>query len=131
MIGRKPRLMLGCFLVAAIACGDSIVRVCTLLGCVGGLTIALQGPGAARVVRLELTAPGDSTRRWICSVSTPCTSQDGVFFPDYTPPTVMVTYVTDAGSSAVNLSPTYQTFRPNGPDCGPECRGAKVVLNVP
>jgi hypothetical protein len=49
-----------------------------------------------------------------------------------TPETLAVRLVRD-GVSLVEqtLTPAYETSRPNGPDCDPECRQAQVSLELP
>ncbi len=117
--------------VGASACdASSIGRACTLIGCAGGLTVVLDGTGAGRATRVEVSAPGDSTHVWACNTATPCTGTQGVFFSGFTPDTATIRVVTDSATTTVTVAPAYAVSYPNGKACGPECRNGTVHVSV-
>ena len=52
-------------------------------------------------------------------------------FTDYTPEAVTIRVTTSAGTREQTAQPTYSVSRPNGPNCGPECRQAQVTVALP
>jgi hypothetical protein len=50
---------------------------------------------------------------------------------DYTPEEVTLTVHWNGQSKTQTVSPSYYSFRPNGPDCPPECRSAFVEITLP
>ena len=52
------------------------------------------------------------------------------FWLGATPESVEITVAAQDGSwsGSANLSPTYQTHKPNGPDCPPSCRVARLTI---
>ena len=112
--------------VAALSSGCSVVGpgACTLIGCTG-LVIEVTGAAAQTPVTVVLTAPDGSTR------STTCTSATGtcpVSFPDFTPASVTIRALTATQATEETRQPTYEVSRPNGPECPPECRNARVTV---
>ena len=112
------------------SCGGGITsgKACTLIGCDDALTVVLDGAGAANVMRVEATAPGDTARVWNCTTATPCTGATGVWFRSYAPATVVIRLVTDTGSTSYPFTPQYTVSQPNGPGCGPECKSATLHI---
>jgi hypothetical protein len=47
------------------------------------------------------------------------------------PAQVNLRLIWDGGAIERNLTPAYETFQPNGPDCPPACRSGSVTIVVP
>ncbi|HEU4989472.1 MAG TPA: hypothetical protein VFT41_06805 [Gemmatimonadaceae bacterium] len=116
--------------VAACGHGTPTQRACTLIGCDSGITIMLSGTAAASVTRVEVSAPGDTTRAHDCTSTSPCTGTFGVWFANYTPATVTVHLVMATDSRTYTITPTYKDQQPNGPDCPPVCHQATLSIDV-
>ena len=111
-------------LVAGSACSVAGPRACTLIGCTG-LMVEVTGVAAQTPVTVVVTAPDGSTR------TATCTTASGtcpVSFPDFTPASLTVRVTSGTQSREVTVQPAYQLTRPNGPDCPPECRSARVTI---
>ena len=113
-------------LVAAFSSGCDVLgpSACTLIGCTG-LVVEVTGVPGQTPVTVVLTAPDGSTR------SATCTSTSGtcpVSFPDFAPASVTIRVTTGTQTTEVTRQPAYEVTRPNGPECGPECRNARVVV---
>lgn len=113
-------------LLAALVsgCGVAGPTACTLIGCTG-LVVEVTGAPGQTPVTVVVTAPDGSTR------STTCTSTTGtcpVSFPDFAP--ASITIRVSAGTRAIEETrqPVYEVSRPNGPECPPECRNARVTV---
>jgi hypothetical protein len=130
-VARFAKALAAAVVVGASACTGSPVKVCTLIGCGGGLTVVLDGAGASRATSVEVSGPGDSTRVQACNTATPCTGTQGVFFYDFTPDTATIRVVTDSGATTFTTAPAYTVTYPNGKACGPECRSATVHVSIP
>jgi len=124
----RPRALLtiALVLVAPFASGCGVVgpTACTLIGCTG-LVIEVTGAPGSTPVTVVVSAPDGSTR------STTCTSATGtcpVSFPDFTPASVTIRVSTATQTIEVTRQPMYETTRPNGAECPPECRNARVTV---
>jgi hypothetical protein len=51
-----------------------------------------------------------------------------VSFPDFTPASVTIRVLTGTQTTEVTRQPMYEVTRPNGPECPPECRNARVIV---
>ena len=113
-------VLLGCSLV------DS-PQVCTLIGCESGLTVTLETlpPGAFKIEVYGLSADVQPAYVYECSVA-PCSQT--VFFPGLILERGSVRVTSSAGSKLTGIRPTYRTYRPNGPNCPPDCRQATVTV---
>ena len=111
---------------AAFAAGCDLTgpSACTLIGCTG-LVVEVTGAPALTPVTVVVTAPDGSTR------SGTCTSAGGacpVSFFDFTPATITIRVSTGTQTTEVTRQPMYEVTRPNGPECPPECRNARVTV---
>ena len=115
-------------LVAAfgLACDGLGPTTCTVIGCTG-LVVEVTGAPGQTPVTVVVTAPDGSTR------STTCTSATGTCpfsFPFFTPASVTIRVVTGTQTTEVTRQPMYEVTRPNGPACPPECRNARVAVEL-
>ena len=123
-----PRAVLAITLVFAAACGSGCGIVgpsaCTLIGCTG-LVVEVTGAPGQTPVTVVVTAPDGATR------SSTCTSATGnclVPFPDFTPASVTIRVSTGSQTIEETRQPMYEVTRPNGSECPPECRNARVTV---
>lgn len=93
--------------------------MCTQIGCSDGLNVELDG--FSEEVELELAAGGE-TRRVTCLPPGPCIH----FVPDFTPEEVTATALLPGREEERTFTPEYRDERPNGPDCPPVCRQARI-----
>jgi len=99
--------------------------MCTLIACSDGITVELQGNVPQTYT---VTARGDGeTRSRECSPSQPC---NPLMFENFTPERVVIEVTSAAGSVRREVTPEYRRVRPNGPNCPPECRQARIVVSL-
>ncbi len=113
-------------LLAALAC-RSPALVCTAIGCDDGLQVDITATVAQGTVTIEASAPGTPTRMASCTLTNGrCLITLGQFTPD----AVTLVVTSSAGTVTTSLQPAYTISRPNGPDCPPTCRSARVAVLV-
>jgi hypothetical protein len=121
----RPRQLIWA-LAVILSCSDP-GRVCTLIGCQSGLTVALTSqPAGAYSVEVYTTGDGP---RFVHQCSGTGTCQ--IFFPSFTPSHVFVDVVVGSATATHERNVTYTVSRPNGPGCDPECRQATVTVSPP
>jgi hypothetical protein len=111
--------------------GVEPVRACTEMGCYSGLTIQLQGT-IPEAFAVEVSIPGDEPVRVECPQGGDplyCES-DRLFLAERTPEVLTVRVSWEDNDVVASFQPNYETVRPNGPDCPPECRQAEVTLDL-
>ena len=112
-----------------VACSRSAPagRVCTQIGCDSGLAVVVEGtpPGAFRV---EARASGEAPRVEECRSARDC---GRIFFTGFLPAEVTVEVIAGEATSSRTVLPAYETLTPNGPDCPPTCRQARVTVPWP
>lgn len=110
---------------------SSITGVCTLIGCESGLVVLLERrpEGAFRVELWHSGSPGEPRYVRECTPVAPC--GDRIFFSGYTGTQAQVTVTTATDTVTTAVRPEYETTRPNGPRCEPECRLATVQVQAP
>ena len=115
------------------ACGSLTgERACTLIGCESGLTVHLATLPAApfRVEVAPRAGVGQPVYVYECATSAAC--GPNLFFPGFIAEQVVVTVRVGAAARTTTISQvTYERFRPNGPDCPPECLQSTVTAEVP
>lgn len=99
--------------------------MCTLIACSDGITVELQGNVPANYT---VTArAGSEARSHECSQAQPC---GPIMFENFTPDRVAIEITSAAGTVRREVTPEYRTVRPNGPNCPPECRQARVIVTL-
>lgn len=131
---RRASLYALAVVIAGIAAGSSACddapsgTVCTLIGCEDGLRVEIEG-GLALPYTVSASVPGAS-HPWVveCTVAAPC---DGsVWFPEFTPDFVRITVETESETRTRDVQVDYESFRPNGPECPPECLQGTVTFEL-
>ena len=115
-------------LLALAGCRSTLqpdMQACTLIGCSDGITVVVQNAPAAPYT-VEVVVPGGATRSMRCEVASGCGS--GVFVEGVSAAQVTVRIVAAAGTSSHNVQPAYTESRPNGANCPPLCRQARVEV---
>jgi hypothetical protein len=116
-------------------------RMCTLVGCVGGLEIELLGLPDATPYEISIVFPSGETQTLTCGTENDQSevfvkkcSPNGAFFsltPDAEPPQEITVTVTIAGSqTSETFRPVYEKFQPNGENCSPTCYSATIFMNI-
>ena len=129
---KRTKLLLRAATGAAVllgGCGALEPKVCTLIGCSDGLTVALQSRPAG-AYRIELRVPGVAAP-YVYDCPDPSRCATGALFEELTPETATVTVTTARGTVVRDVRPSYTTSRPNGEDCPPVCRQGTVTVPIP
>ena len=116
---RTPVMMMFLF-VATLSCGDGIGSVpplgrgCTLIGCVNGLGVFVQGAPLGPW-RVEVSTDTSATRTFDCAPGISCL---GAFHPDLLPGRVTIIISANGRSQRYDTTLVTQVSYPNGPQCG-------------
>ena len=97
------------------------------LSLLGALALAQAPAGAYRIE--VFSSPSGPHYVYDCASAAQCGTS--AMFTDYTPEAVTIRVTTSAGTREQTAQPTYSVSRPNGPNCGPECRQAQVTVALP
>jgi hypothetical protein len=116
--------------VSASGCGlVTDEDACTLIGCGNGLHVELEG-ATDGPVRVVVTLPDGTKLEERCDGAARCLS--GIVFEDVTATSVVIdVYLGSDEPVRFAEQLTYDQYFPNGEDCGPPCRLAKVHLAPP
>lgn len=134
------------FVLAAVllpACkpdlGVPLGKICTLAGCVGGISIDITGISLTNGYKVNLIFPNGEMMAMVCDES----SEDGfekschgsgAFFAlpsDVEPPvTVTVEIIANGVTHRQEFVPAYEIFHPNGEDCPPVCYNSTLAFQV-
>jgi hypothetical protein len=127
IVGRWPGVAAALvMLCAGPACNVVGPSACTLIGCTG-LVVEVTGAAGQTPVTVVVTAPDGSTRSATCTTAT---GTCPVSFLDFTPASLTVRVSSGNQSTELTVQPAYQLTRPNGPECPPECRSARVTVGL-
>jgi hypothetical protein len=136
MTKRSIRLALAgasALMLSGAACG-SPVEVCTLIGCDSGLTVQLSSlPVGAFTVEVFPESPSlhPPVTRYDCDPAR-SSCDTWILFPDFFPRSPYVRVTSSVGSVTLPIVDVpYQTSYPNGRQCGPACRRAFVMVDIP
>jgi hypothetical protein len=131
-----PRHLVVCGTLAfAAACGIFGPRgdkVCTLIGCDSGLTVHLNAkPAGTYRVEVFAHAP-DQQPAYVYECTTAASCQQDIFFTDLIVDHPFIRITTKTGTKLVEFpTVTYVDSYPNGRDCGPPCRNARLNMDIP
>jgi len=115
--------------VALLAGCNGISGACTLIGCDSGLIVALsQTPTSAYKIEVFSSPEGP---HYVFDCANPAQCGSEAMFNNYLPQSVTIRVTTTAGTREQTAQPAYSTSRPNGPNCGPECKQARVTVALP
>ena len=117
--------------IAVTSCGPAApeARACTLIGCESGVAVDLSAtPSGAFSVELTPIPGGEATLKE-CTTAASCGRS--LFFAGVSADSVEVKVTTAAGTRSVRTRAAYFTSQPNGPQCDPTCRQARVAVELP
>jgi hypothetical protein len=122
--------LLSAAVLSSIAC-SSAPTVCTLIGCESGITVDLaslpSGP-----FRVDIKPRGASDVAYVFECDTAARCRQDIFFAGLISDYLIVTvHVGAATRDTEVVQVQYASHRPNGPNCGPDCRTATVTAQVP
>lgn len=118
-------------------------RLCTLIACGPSLEIALVGEHVPTDFSMQLSPNAGTLLNVHCAEGTsrfdppeaerwsPACPAGGVTLQDFTPEQLGVTVKWADGEATQDFRPAYHQSRPNGPDCEPTCRFARLELRIP
>ena len=111
----------------ALLAGCTPIGSCTLIGCDDGLSVQFSRPPEG-AFRIEVTVPNDPTVVAIdCADAAACP----LMFPGLVADQVTLRLITAQGTVTQQFQPRYQDVHPNGRRCGPACRQATVIFQLP
>jgi hypothetical protein len=118
--------------LSTFICACSISTMCTLLGCESGITVHLASLPAGPF-RIEVRPAGGQGAAYVFDCGgAQVTCQQDIFFADLISDHVFITVTAGGLSRDTEVTTvTYTSHRPNGPNCGPDCRTAIVTALVP
>ena len=116
---------------------------CTLMGCGHSLQVQFV-VGVPQTYDVEASVPGGQTLRMHCEgnasrvtansfpeAQAMCLLNEALAFQNFTPDEVTITLLAGNHRVSQTFKPTYESYYANGPNCGPECRAAKVLFTTP
>ncbi|MEX1181829.1 MAG: hypothetical protein WEF86_01240 [Gemmatimonadota bacterium] len=127
VLRRAAALVLATGLAACTtACTTPVARSCTLIGCVDGLNVELMG---ALPSSYTVTVRAGSVERTIeCTPQNDCRGR--IFVEGVTAARVEVAVVGAGVDVRREMTPSYGTSYPNGPDCPPACTQGNVTVQL-
>lgn len=102
-------------------------QMCTMMGCEDGLGVVVEGTPVG-AYRIEARAAGGETQVRECASPQACGL---VFFAGFLPEEVTVEVIAGGERSSRTARPLVESVQPNGPDCPPTCRQARVTVPWP
>jgi hypothetical protein len=101
------------------------LQICTKIGCSDGLNVLVENAPATPYT-VEAVLPDGTSRTAQCEAAPGC--EGGVFLADITAAEVTVRITAGGGTSSQVVRPEYVETQPNGPNCPPTCRQARVQV---
>lgn len=117
--------------IAITSCAprETETRACTMIGCESGVAVDLSAlPSGAFSVELTPLPDGAPTLKQ-CTTAAACGRS--LFFAGVATDSVAIRLATSAGTRTVRARAEYVTSQPNGPQCDPTCRQARVAVEIP
>ena len=112
--------------------------VCTVMGCLDKLEISLAGE-VPQQFTMQILASDGTSRQVECLDGGSITESANdvtclpglVIFHGFIPDKATLTITWAGGQVVEQIQPVYEAFRPNGPNCPPECQTAQVQITLP
>ena len=136
-------LIAGCITSSPPTPTPQVIITCTLLGCHDTLHVSLTGT-IPRDYTMKVTAESGETMQIRCidgvgqdeehtkpNASSCQLDGKGVTFFNFVPERATVTVTWNNNEISQAVAPECSLYRPNGPNCEPECRSCGVVINIP
>lgn len=111
------------------ACTDVFGKDCTLMPCQLSFVVEVSGTESTSVI-VEVSEDDGESHSGSCEIS-----KQGwcdVRFSGWIGPGEVTITVTDEsdGVESMTVTPAFEVYHPNGPDCGPTCRRATIVVDL-
>ena len=114
-------------------------KMCTLVGCIGGVSIDIADLPSGAEYQVNLILPSGEMITQVCdanpeaSLEKSC-NENGVFIAlptDVDPPeSITIEVVVDGQTYTKDFTPIYEEFQPNGEGCPPICYNADVLFQI-
>jgi hypothetical protein len=129
----RTALAVALALVAGTSCESPLVTNCTDIGCESGLWVNLDAlPTGAFRVEVFANSPDVSPSYVYECTPGPAACRQRIFFEGLVVTRPFIRVTTDVGSVLHEIQGLeYETHRPNGPRCPPECRTAETDIPIP
>jgi hypothetical protein len=109
--------------------GDTPQQACTRIGCDSGWIVEIADPSALpQSYTVRVLVGGSVVASAQCSASQPC--GDRVFLSGVTAEEATLEITGAAVPLRWTVRPEYTLLQPNGPQCPPTCRQARVQVRV-
>jgi hypothetical protein len=116
-------------LAANAACAPrEAERTCTLIGCDDGWAVEIVGGTLPATYTVRAVVDGRVVATHACTPDNPCGRQ--LFLPGLTAAQADLEIVGADLDLRWTVRPEYQLVQPNGPDCPPTCRQARVQVRL-
>lgn len=112
--------------LVAPGCDNSVTGACTLIACDDVIRVDLVD--VPETFTITFRAEGEEPL--VLDSTDPDFADDVVFIPDVESDRITVEVEADGVEFTETFDLEYETFRPNGPDCPPECRMATIEVDV-
>ena len=120
---------------------DSVLpqKMCTLVGCSGGLSIDIADLPSGVEYQVSLILPSGDMITQVCDANPEASfekscSEKGVFIAlptDVDPPeSITIEVFVDGQTYTKDFTPIYEEFQPNGEGCPPICYNAVVLFQI-
>ncbi len=133
-------LLFGCQNFPESPASDNL-RTCTVVGCGFSLQVELAGSLPPDFILSAAGSTGESASVHCVNGtlvydaatfgSSGMCSQSRVTFLGFAPEQATLTVQWDGGQVSQSFQPDYETFRPNGPLCEPECQTTTIIFVIP
>ena len=117
----------GALALLVITC-DHESDPCPLIGCESVLAFDVLSTPSQGPITIALLTPAGVVLTSRTCMPTGGHCSDG--FVGFAPDTVVLRVTWTSGTVSITTVPAYAVFRPNGATCPPECRYARIVVQV-
>jgi hypothetical protein len=116
-------------LAANAACAPREAELaCTLIGCEDGWAVEVVGAALPSTYTVRAVVDGQVVASRACTPENPCGRE--LFLPGVTAAAADLEIVGADLSLRWTVRPEYRVVMPNGPDCPPTCRQARVQVRL-
>ena len=122
------RHLLAASLLCLSACRGAppVGQACTLIGCSDGITVVVTN-APATAYSVEVILPDGTARTTSCDIAGQC--GNGLFVENVSAEQVTIRVSGGGRTTSQVVRPQYAESQPNGPDCPPTCRHARVQVD--
>jgi hypothetical protein len=125
---RRVRSLVPAFAILAVTSCAPGATACTMIGCDDGWNVELIGGTLPAAYTVQVRVDGQVAAAVECGPTNPCART--MFLPGITAEQAELEIIGADLNLRWVVTPTYQTFQPNGPNCPPTCRQARVQVQL-